>query len=107
MEQRELVLTMGTRWEKKTLQDFLEFQRSLETLMHFDPHDLQLLSAHMPCLQLVLGSMSESADIGSIRRVEPEVFKQNHVLRVALRTEVIFNVEWPRVRVYKCVHVSY
>lgn len=101
-EDREgAVLTMGAKWKRRSLWNFEEFLVELSKKAQFNPHDLQLRGAKLPCLQLALVSVSNSADISNLRRVGAQFFKQNRVLLVRIGDETLYHVESPKV----CFHI--
>ena len=101
-EDREgAVLTMGAKWKRRSLWNFEEFLTELSRVAHFKLHDLQLRGAKLPCLQLALVSVSNSADVNNLWRVGVEFFKRNGVLLVTVGEETLYHVESPKV----CFHI--
>ena len=99
-----VTLHMGDRWEMKTLHDFEELKRRIQKKAHFGFCDLLIQKVEHACLSVVLAVVSTSADLNNFKLIDPQFFKLNSVLRVAVGEDIIYHVESPKVcqSVYEC-----
>lgn len=101
-EQEQIILTMGGRWENKTLQEFEDFKKKLQRKAHFNIHDLQVMKVQSASVQVTLMVASQFADICNFRLVDDGFYKAHSVLRISTADSMIYNVESQKVR--KFIH---
>ena len=96
-ELEQVTLTMGGRWESRTLQELEDFKKKLQRRAHFNTHDLQLRKVQSASVQVTLTLASEYADISNFKLVDYGFYKANSVLRITAGGTMIYNVESPKV----------
>lgn len=93
----EIVLKMGAKWEKKTLQDFEELKKKLQHKASLGAHDLQMLKVGNASVEVTLVMVSALANIHNLKLVQPGFFAANNMLQVSIKDCIIYDVESPQV----------
>lgn len=96
-EQEEIVLTMGAKWEHRTVRDYEEMRKKLQRKARMSAHDLQMIEAENASVQVTLVLVSELAEVSNFKFVEPDFFKANGVLHMSAKDDIIYDVESPKV----------
>ena len=91
------VLTLGAKWESKSLLELEEFKKKLQRKSGLHPHDLQTRHLASACLRVTFTMRSQQGSLGNLTAVDSGFYRANNVLQVSVGDRTLYHVESPKV----------